>query len=98
MKFRGILFDVGGVFHVPQEAPRKEHAFIHKTLRTLEQAGIALSSAAGTAAEKLREMIRAGEEEYRNYALTSRRELPPGRIWTDYFLKPLNLPPELLAP
>jgi putative hydrolase of the HAD superfamily len=48
--------------------------------------------------EKLQEMIRAGEAEYRNYAVASHRELPPGRIWTEYFLKALNLPPERLAP
>jgi putative hydrolase of the HAD superfamily len=98
VKFRGILFDVGGVFHVPREDPRREYAFIRKVLRILEQAGTAPSPAGGTAAEKLREMLRAGEAEYRNYAVTSRRELPPPRIWTEYFLKALNLPPERLAP
>jgi putative hydrolase of the HAD superfamily len=98
MKFRGVLFDVGGVFHVPQEDPRREAAFIRKALRTLEQAGIALPPAAGTAAEMLRGMIRAGEAAYRSCAVTSRRELPPERIWAEYFLKALRLPPERLAP
>jgi putative hydrolase of the HAD superfamily len=98
VKFRGILFDVGGVFHVPQEDPRREYAFIRRAFRILEQAGITLSPGAGTTVETLREIIRAGEAEYRNYAVASRRELPPERIWTEYFLKALSLPPERLAP
>jgi putative hydrolase of the HAD superfamily len=98
VKFRGILFDVGGVFHIPQDDPRREGAFIVKTLRILEQAGIMLSPSAGTAAETLRGLIRTGEAEYRNYAVASRRELPPDRIWAEYFLKALRLPPEQLVP
>jgi putative hydrolase of the HAD superfamily len=36
--------------------------------------------------------------EYRSYALTSLRELPPARIWAGYVLKPLGVSEEQLDP
>jgi HAD superfamily hydrolase (TIGR01662 family) len=106
VRLRGILFDVGGVLHVPHDDPLKERAYIRKTLGVLRLAGIPAGipvprtgdGHTGSAAAALEQIIRNGMAEYRNYALTSLRELPPARIWAGYVLKSLDVSPERIEP
>jgi putative hydrolase of the HAD superfamily len=89
---QGILFDVGGVFHVPRDDPFREHVFIKKALRILKQGGVSFPDAkAGTEAALLKQMIQEGQSEYKNYSVTTGHELAPEKIWAEYFLKPLGI-------
>jgi putative hydrolase of the HAD superfamily len=97
---RGILFDVGGVFHVPRDDPPREKAFIRKVLCILKKAGVYFPRdvKGGTEAEALKQMIQNGRPEYKNYAVGTGRELAPERIWAEYFLRPLGISPKQIAP
>jgi putative hydrolase of the HAD superfamily len=91
---RAVLFDVGGVLHTSASNPDKAASFAGASLRVLAENGINLALSPGDFLAVVEK--RAGE--YKKHSELDCKELPPNRVWSEFFLKDFAIPGEKLKP
>jgi HAD superfamily hydrolase (TIGR01549 family) len=91
---QAVLFDLGGVIHTTAANPQKADFFAAESLKVLAENGIDLGLSPGDFLALVEK--RAGE--YKRQSEIDCKELPPHRVWGEFFLKDFDIPPEKLKP
>ncbi|AEF85135.1 hydrolase [Treponema primitia ZAS-2] len=91
---RAVIFDVGGVLHTSEDDPVQEKNFALSVLQTLSENGISLN----ISPEDLIAAVDKRAKEYKKHSEQDLKELPPARVWSEFFLKDFSLTEKQLAP
>lgn len=91
---RGVLFDLGGTLHVSDSPPGREVWFARRVIDRLGDYGIWLD----ITPDALAAQLGVNAEAYKHHSEQDLRELPAEKIWSQWYLREQNLPPEALAP
>lgn len=89
-----VLFDVGGTLLTIQNSDALRTAFAKRLRERLAVYGIAVSGEDYESGQRLHE----NAEAYKHYSEETLVELPPVRIWNEFYLKEYQLGEETLAP
>lgn len=91
---KAVLFDVGGTLHVSDYPQGRDVWFARRVLDRLEDYGLKLASTP----EELTRRLGENAEAYKHATEESLRELPPARVWSEWYLKDWGLTCEQLEP
>jgi len=91
---KAVLFDLGGTLHVCSTSEERKLWFASRLLSRLSEYGIALELSPQAMARQLE----TNAEIYKREAEKTMRELPPEKVWRDYYLKEQALDESLLSP
>lgn len=91
---RAVLFDMGGTLHTSSSPAGREIWFARRLIERLGDYGIALN----VQPTELAGVLRENSETYKKWSEVSLRELPPARIWSEYYLRDYGIGEEALAP
>lgn len=91
---KAVLFDVGGTLHTVQNNDALRLAFAKRLADRLSVYDIHLD----TDPALLSNMLQTNAEAYKHWSEKSLAELPPVRIWNEYYLKEFHIGEEKLLP
>jgi putative hydrolase of the HAD superfamily len=91
---QAVLFDLGGVLHTSVSNPKRADTFAREALRLLGENGISIDADPGD----FLALVEKRAKEYKTHREDDCRELPPRRIWSEFFLKDFGVGEEALAP
>ena len=89
-----VLFDLGGTLHTVDRSEALQVSFARRLIDRLGVYDIAIKSQP----EELGKLLQENAAEYKCASEKLGRELPPPRIWNEYYLKQFEIGEERLAP
>lgn len=91
---KAVLFDIGGTLHTVQNNSALRQAFAKRLIDRLSVYDIHLD----TTPALLSDILHDNAEAYKHWSEESKAELPPVRIWNEYYLKDFHIGEEALSP